>query len=145
MRSTHSATAPSPEGWTRYILQSGDITGDGRTDLVWHSPDRPWRVYTEVGAGTGFGFPDRTQHPTNLGTEFTVRLADVDGDGAQDLVWNRTISAATSRTLGVPSVMAGSRSTPRVTPTHAAAAGAAISCRLPMSTAMAAMTWSGTS
>ena len=107
VRFTHSAPAPSPEGWTRYILQTADITGDGRTDLVWHSPDRPWRVYTAVGnAGGSFSFPDRTQHASNLGTEFSVNLADIDGDGAKDLVWNRTINGS-NLTYVAPSLRDG--------------------------------------
>jgi hypothetical protein len=90
---THTGPTPEPEGWTRYILKTGDVTGDGRMDLAWYSPDRPWRVYTAIGlASGGFGFPDRVQHFDNLGTWYSLFLADVTGDGADDLVWNGVAS-----------------------------------------------------
>jgi hypothetical protein len=64
-------------------------------------------VYTAVGtAGGGFSFPDRTQHASNLGTEFSVYLADIDGDGAKDLVWNRTINGS-NLTYVAPSLRDG--------------------------------------
>lgn len=101
VRIAHGQPVPSPEGWTRYSLQAGDVTGDGRADLVWHSLDRTWRVYVGVAeAGGGFSFPYPTQHYENLGSEYSLHLADLDRDGAKDLVWNRTISGSNRTYIG---------------------------------------------
>lgn len=82
---------PGTDGWADYVVRTGDITGDGRIDLVWYSLDRPYRVYTAVATTSGgFTFPERTQLPELLSTDFQLVLADVDADGAKDLVWNRT-------------------------------------------------------
>jgi hypothetical protein len=87
---SHTQPAPS-EGWSNYAFVVGDVTGDGRADLVWN--------YLGTGAnklyvaralsGGGFAFDAPISVSTSNWSGFKLHVADVSGDGAADLVWNR--------------------------------------------------------
>jgi hypothetical protein len=68
---------------------------------VWSNLDKPWRVYSAVATASGsFTFPGPTQHYENLGPEYTVLVADINGDGKDDLVWNRTATGSNRTYIG---------------------------------------------
>lgn len=89
---------------------AGDLDGDGRTDLVWNHLGA-----TNV-VRVGFGQVDGTFDLTTTGakpisaspaggwTAFDLAVADVDGDGRDDLVWSRTAAGRSetwvARSLG---------------------------------------------
>jgi hypothetical protein len=94
------AAAPVP---TPYKVFSGDVNGDGRDDLIWN--------HLESGSNLlaiGLGDVDGT---FNIGSTITHTLTpsegwsngyelyvgDVDGDGEDDLVWNRRQDAQPNR------------------------------------------------
>lgn len=85
---------------------SGDLNGDGRLDVVWNHLGPTANVVR-----VGFGKPDGAFDvvtarmaeiavdpvPTNGWTGFKLLVADMDGDGRDDLVWNR-LTATESET-----------------------------------------------
>ena len=99
--SAASSSQPAPgEGWSNYDLAVGDVTGDGRADLVWnHRGSAANKVYVaRAQAGGGFTFDPLQTISTANWAPYKLHLADVTGDGAKDLVWN---ALATSNTIYV--------------------------------------------
>jgi len=83
------------ETWPNYVLRVGDVTGDGRTDLVWQSLTLPSRFFVAVPDASGaLTFLPEASFSLGLGSGYQMVLADVNGDGAKDLVWNITIEGA---------------------------------------------------
>jgi hypothetical protein len=77
-------------GWEAFLLQAGDVNGDGRTDLVWLDPRAdPVPVHVALGGATGqFTFlPAGSFQRPALQGEVTVQLGDLNGDGRADLLW----------------------------------------------------------
>ncbi len=85
---THPAS-PS-EGWANYTAVLGDFNGDGRTDIAWNYLGASTnRIYLGLSNGDGtFGFPSVRIIPGTAWNGWTVRAGDVNGDGADDLMWN---------------------------------------------------------
>ena len=81
-----------PEGWNeRYALLTGDFDGDGRQDLLWNAfgGAMPNRAIVAFGQEDGFRYMDGvTLGPTRWSDSWTVQVADVNGDRADDLVFN---------------------------------------------------------
>ncbi|MEX2472680.1 MAG: FG-GAP-like repeat-containing protein, partial [Gemmatimonadota bacterium] len=76
-------------------VRAGDINGDGRADLLWNTQGAVNRVYGSLGtAGGGVDFSPANQlHPVSTDwDQFTVYLADVNGNGRQDVIWNHAAS-----------------------------------------------------
>lgn len=83
---------------TPFSAASGDLNGDGRMDLVWNHRGSTNDVRV------GFGKPDGTfdvatgvvvtipAEPAGGWTDFKLLVADMNGDGLDDLVWNRIAS-----------------------------------------------------
>ncbi len=90
--SVYSSTQPAPsEGWANYTLNVGDVTGDGEADLVWnHLASNANEVYVARSqGGGGFSFDPVDTVLTGNWTGYKLAdPADMDGDGAGDLVWN---------------------------------------------------------
>jgi hypothetical protein len=92
-----------PQLPTPFTTASGDLNGDGRMDLVWN------HLGTTNDVRVGFGKADGTfdlstasavtiaANPVGGWTSFKLVVADLDGDGREDLAWNR-VAAGTSET-----------------------------------------------
>ncbi|NPC80312.1 hypothetical protein HPC49_19055 [Pyxidicoccus fallax] len=82
--------AQPESGWAGYKLHVADVTGDGRADLVWNQLSAVNRTYVARGNGNGTFTRVLTawhQPEANWGG-FTLSVAEVNGDGRADLVWN---------------------------------------------------------
>lgn len=86
------------EQFRPYEALVGDVTGDGRADVVWNARAGTLnRTYVSRGQSDGtFASGNPQDHPADVSdwSAFTPLLADVDGDGAGDLVWSRQSSGA---------------------------------------------------
>lgn len=78
---------------------AGDVDGDGDADLVWNTTGAVNRTYVSLGRGDGsFDFSSLSQlHPDGAASwpQYSMYVADVNGDGRDDIVWNW--AAATNR------------------------------------------------
>ena len=80
-------------GWTNFALRTADVTGLGSDALIWADTVS---VMSSVSVGqwngSDFVFPSLQQHTFDkgqLGTSpMDIEVADVDGDGDADIVWN---------------------------------------------------------
>jgi len=87
-----SSSSPSglwSYGWSSgYDLYLGDVTGDGKADLVSRyfgpTPGLTGDIYVAISTGTGFTFNGRWTYGFSSG--YDMFLGDMDGDGKQDLL-----------------------------------------------------------
>jgi hypothetical protein len=86
---SHNATPI--ESWALYQLLTGDFNGDNRQDLAWNLRDSVNNTYVALADGAGgWTFAARQQHVKRGWPGYTVHVGDLDNDGADDLIWNRT-------------------------------------------------------
>jgi hypothetical protein len=90
---TYTTPAAHPEtpleGWGNYTTHVGDVDGDDRADLVWSHLGTANKTYIAFSNGDGsFAFPSVRTHPTDGWTNYRAHVADVTGDGRDDVVWN---------------------------------------------------------
>jgi RHS repeat-associated protein len=75
--------------WSGYQLQMADINGDGKADLIWNYLGN--NNYTIVALSNGDGTFTRQEpwvQPDTGWSGYQLRIADIDGDGKADLIWN---------------------------------------------------------
>ena len=74
------------------IVAVGDITGDGKPDLIWQNSINGNVVYWQM-SGTQFVTSGLLAYGSQVGTEWKiVAVADVTGDGQNDLIWQNSIN-----------------------------------------------------
>ncbi len=87
----------SERGWSDYDVLTGDVNGDGRTDLIWNETTDTNRTYVGLSNGNGtftfLGAQDRSERGWS---NYDVLTGDVNGNGRTDLIWNETTN--TNRT-----------------------------------------------
>jgi RHS repeat-associated protein len=78
-------------GWASYRLLIADINGDGKSDLVWSNPSTTSnRTYVALSNGDGSFAPViATWEPETGWSGFQLQVADINGDGKSDLIWNQ--------------------------------------------------------
>jgi hypothetical protein len=77
-------------GQAGFEMLIGDVNGDGRADLVWNACQETNRTIVALASNDGtlaFLPPQERAEPGWQG--FTAHIADMDGDGRDDLVWNK--------------------------------------------------------
>jgi len=84
---THPDTAPG--GWGKYTLVTGLVDRDDRVDLIWNYADTRNHSFMAMSEGDGtFRLFRQVHNATGWGEVYSVHLADINGTGVADLVWN---------------------------------------------------------
>ncbi|WP_223279747.1 FG-GAP repeat domain-containing protein [Streptomyces sp. SDr-06] len=79
----------SSNGWNAYnkLFSPGDVTGDGKTDLMARTPSGDLYLYPGTGSVSGSPYGDRIKIGTGWGIyDQVVGASDMDGDGIADVV-----------------------------------------------------------
>ena len=102
---------PAPSSWTDHAVHVGDFDRDGRADLLWTATDRAViPVYRVLGRtdgrfdapGTAPGYQE-VPHPVD-NTLMQTLIGDFNGDGGDDLLWNRRDVALNHLYVGLSAV-----------------------------------------
>lgn len=99
IQSAEGATVTPAEGWSLFEHSAvGDFDGDGDDDVVWNRLDSSGNaLYVALSDGDGtFTWGERQERAGGWGP-YALHVADLDNDGAEDLVWNG-ITSSTNRT-----------------------------------------------
>jgi len=92
----------SESGWSSYKTLTGDVNGDGLTDIIWNSTGSSNRTYIGLSNGDGtFDMKPKQDRPGSGWSSYKTLTGDVNGDGVTDIIWNST--GTINRTyVGVP-------------------------------------------
>jgi hypothetical protein len=85
-----SAWEQPETGWASYTLHVADVNGDRRADLIWNLLSTNNRTFVALSNGDGTfkrALTNWTQAELGWST-YKLHLADVNGDGRADLIWN---------------------------------------------------------
>ena len=77
------------------ITHSGDLNGDGKTDLVWWRQTGQTAVWLQDGVST----VSAATLVTDLGDWYVQHAGDLDGDGKVDLLWRDGVTGHTAAWL----------------------------------------------
>jgi hypothetical protein len=79
--------------WQEFKTLVGDVTGDGRDDLIWNETSASHnRIYAGISDGErALILPNFQDHRVPRWQGFQTLVGDVNGDGRDDLIWNETI------------------------------------------------------
>lgn len=84
---THPDTAPN--GWGKYTLVTGLVDRDDRVDLIWNYAGTRNYAFVAMSEGDGtFRLFRQVHNATGWGEVYSVHLADINGTGVADLIWN---------------------------------------------------------
>jgi hypothetical protein len=84
---THPDTAPG--GWGKYTLVTGLVDRDDRVDLIWnYAGTRNYSFVAESDGDGTFRLFRQVHNATGWGEAYSVHLADINGTGVADLIWN---------------------------------------------------------
>lgn len=87
------------------VVGTGDLTGDGYTDIVWRHDTGGWLAYWSLvnNTVTGTGLLSINQ---NTDLNWTIKgLGDVNADGYADLIWQHTNGSIAVWTMRGPTVL----------------------------------------
>ena len=91
-------------GWSAFKTLTGDLNGDGRTDLIWNATTASANA-TYVGLSNGDGtfnlLPNAQTWPISGWSAFKTLTGDLNGDGRTDLIWNATTASANATYIGL--------------------------------------------
>ncbi len=93
--------------WSAYQTLVGRVDSDSRTDFIWnavHAGENTIRVGLSVGQDGAWHYPAAQDHPAAVEDwhNYVPLLADIDGDGTSDLVWNQTRGSNNVSFFGFP-------------------------------------------
>jgi hypothetical protein len=82
---------PEQGSWAGYTTSLADVNGDGLADLVWNQLGTINRTYVDLsnGNGTFRRALSAFDQPEQGWSGYVLHMADVNGDGLADLVWNQ--------------------------------------------------------
>jgi hypothetical protein len=99
---------PTQKGWAAYAAHAGDFDGDGHADLLWNALGQDNLVYVGLGRIDGSlsylaqqAHPDGGESSTTDFTGYKTLVADINGDGRDDLVWNLADSSGNRTYYGL--------------------------------------------
>ena len=91
--------------WTPYETYMGDVNGDGFDDILWNALTNGGnRVYVGLSDGDSTFQLTATYQDHDAGgywTGYETYLADVTGDGADDIIWNVLVNTINRTYMGI--------------------------------------------
>jgi hypothetical protein len=95
MAAPTSYSAAPVNGWSQYVVKTGDFNNDGKTDLAWSRTITTNTTYIGLsnGDGTFEEMPMFTKAGSSWGTDYRFETGNIDGKDGDDLIWNVLIGS----------------------------------------------------